>query len=560
MATLVNNNNNNNDNTTTFSLVGTREMLTAETTTKYFATIKNPETINKIIFSTKSFDVDSAKIASTYIEKMVNLKIADLSDFIAGRETSIGLEVLNIISTALSKTKLVELDVSENALGPRGIEACKPLLASKETLARISFCNDGLSAEACESIRDLLLFRGENMPTSLTHLRFHNNMSGSGGAIAIADVVKNSPSLQLFELSSTRCGRDGGETLCSAFEFCPNIESINVGDNTFGIESGKILAQVLKNKTKLKYLKVSDIGLEDEGMSALLLSLGTEKCTNLIELDISCNDLTYEGLLSLGLVFRNNLQLEKLILDDNEIGSRGSMRVARAIEKNSKKLNHLAMMTCDIKRNGVNAICDVFLNNNKKDDNSNDNNNNDNNDKTKVLLNGNRISSESMALIQDQYIKSMESFVEFGSFSDNDSEASDDEEYEDDDITNDIKTEEEFFNINSSSKKEEANEAGNSSTNTTNNNNNNESDNAMDIDAMIKARNRAKQKRRSIIIAENALDDSDYDSDLEDVDESEVFNYTTKNDAAVVGNLESTTTTTTTTDDLNSAIENLSLC
>ena len=67
--------------------------------------------------------------------------------------------------------------------------------------------------------------------------------------------------------------------------------------------------------------------------------------------------------------------------------------------------------------------------NNKKDDSSNDNNNNDNNDKTKVLLNGNRISSESMALIQDQYIKSMESFVEFGSFSDNDSEASDDEEF-----------------------------------------------------------------------------------------------------------------------------------
>ena len=62
MATLVNNNNDN-DNATTFSLVGTREMLTAETTTKYFATIKNPETINKIIFSTKSFDVDSAKIA-----------------------------------------------------------------------------------------------------------------------------------------------------------------------------------------------------------------------------------------------------------------------------------------------------------------------------------------------------------------------------------------------------------------------------------------------------------------------------------------------------------------
>ena len=44
-----------------------------------------------------------------------------------------------------------------------------------------------------------------------------------------------------------------------------------------------------------------------------------------------------------------------------------------------------------------------------------------------------------------------------------------------------------------------------------------------DIDAMIRARNRAKQKRRSIVIAENALLDSDYDSDEEDVDESSVF-------------------------------------
>ena len=39
-----------------------------------------------------------------------------------------------------------------------------------------------------------------------------------------------------------------------------------------------------------------------------------------------------------------------------------------------------------------------------------------------------------------------------------------------------------------------------------------------DMEAIIQARNRARQKRRSIIIAENALEDSDYDSDEEDVD------------------------------------------
>ena len=110
MATLVNN--------STFSLVGAREMLTSETTTKYFSSVTKPEDINKIVLSTKSFDIDSAKVAASFIEKMSNLKIADLSDFIAGRETSIGLEVLNIISIALSKTKLVEFSWNPNNLRP----------------------------------------------------------------------------------------------------------------------------------------------------------------------------------------------------------------------------------------------------------------------------------------------------------------------------------------------------------------------------------------------------------------------------------------------------------
>ena len=55
----------------TFSLQGAREMLTAETTADYFSKIDNPEHIHTIVFSTKSFDVPSAKIAAGYIEKMI---------------------------------------------------------------------------------------------------------------------------------------------------------------------------------------------------------------------------------------------------------------------------------------------------------------------------------------------------------------------------------------------------------------------------------------------------------------------------------------------------------
>lgn len=430
---------------TTFTLAGKREMLTAETTTAYFETIVEPEKIEKIVLSTKSFDIDSANIAASYIEKMKALKIADLSDFIAGRETSIGLSVLNIISTALQKTNLVELDLSENALGPRGVEACKPLLASKETLARISFCNDGLSAEACESIRDLLLFRGLDKPTEITHLRFHNNMSGTGGAIAIADVVKNSPKLQLFELSSTRCGREGGAVLSAAFNSlnCPELRSINISDNTFGSGCGEILGKALCNSMNLTKLIIGDIALEDDGMAALLHHLSGGSGKSITELDITCNDVTYEGLLYLKNTFKNHKNLKTLILDDNmELGSRGAIRVSRAISTNIK---HLSMNACDMKRDGVNAICKFFTNNFS----NNNNEDGSSNDKITLLLNGNRISNENLKLIQDQ-MKTIENIVDLGSFSDNDDEASDDEEYGEEDLANDVLEEKEAESSSSS--------------------------------------------------------------------------------------------------------------
>ena len=42
-----------------------------------------------------------------------------------------------------------------------------------------------------------------------------------------------------------------------------------------------------------------------------------------------------------------------------------------------------------------------------------------------------------------------------------------------------------------------------------------------DLDAAIAARNQAKARRRSVMVAENALADSDYDSDEEDIAEAD---------------------------------------
>ena len=414
-----------------FDLTGKREMLTKELCEKYFSVIEDPTKIEKICLSTKSFGNDAADIAAEVIAKMTNLKIADLSDFIAGRETSVGLSVLNKISTALAATQLVELDLSENALGPRGIESCRPLLASKETLQRLSFCNDGLSAEAMESIRDLLLFRGADKPTSLKSLRFHNNMSGSGGGIAIAKVVEQSPLLESFELSSTRCGREGGVCLSKALAKCPKLKSVNLSDNTFGAECGEILGNSMKGKLDLEVFKAGDISLEDEGCSALLKAFCDSSTSNKLELfSLEANDITVEGLENLGAFFRSQAKLSTLQLDDNcELGSRGALRIARAL-KHTKSLTNLSLKACDIKRKGAIAIAEAIVNNK------------DNFVSTlTLLLDENRISSAGMKLVLEMFKTSLSGIATFGPTEENDDEASDDEEFDDDDIQADERAE-----------------------------------------------------------------------------------------------------------------------
>lgn len=68
-------------------------------------------------------------------------------------------------------------------------------------------CNDGLSAEACELMSQIIC--SSKACENLKILHFYNNMSGSGGAKAIANIVKACPMLEDFRFSATRSMSDG---------------------------------------------------------------------------------------------------------------------------------------------------------------------------------------------------------------------------------------------------------------------------------------------------------------------------------------------------------------
>ena len=68
-------------------------------------------------------------------------------------------------------------------------------------------CNDGLSAEACVLMSEILLASGAC--ANLKLLNFYNNMSGSGGGVAVGEMIKACTVLEDFRFSATRSGAEG---------------------------------------------------------------------------------------------------------------------------------------------------------------------------------------------------------------------------------------------------------------------------------------------------------------------------------------------------------------
>lgn len=85
-----------------------------------------------IRLSNKSFDNGAAQKVSQYLESLSNVTHADISDIIAGRPEDEALRTVRIICDGLKKFELVELNVSDNAFGGKGVEACRELLVKKK--------------------------------------------------------------------------------------------------------------------------------------------------------------------------------------------------------------------------------------------------------------------------------------------------------------------------------------------------------------------------------------------------------------------------------------------
>ncbi|XP_034911436.1 RAN GTPase-activating protein 2 isoform X2 [Populus alba] len=385
---------------------GARSFIEAKEAEETLEPLKEPgNSYTKICFSNRSFGLEAARVAEPILASIKNqLKEVDLSDFIAGRPEAEALEVMNIFSTALEGSILKSLNLSNNALGEKGVRAFGALLRSQSCLEELYLMNNGISEEAAEAVCELI-----PLTEQLRVLQFHNNMTGDKGALAISKVVKRSPLLEDFRCSSTRVGSEGGVALSEALDTCTHLKKLDLRDNMFGVEAGVALSKALSKYAGLTEVYLSYLNLEDEGAMAIARAL-KESAPSLEVLDMAGNDITAEAAPIVAACIAEKQHLTKLNLAENELKDEGAIQISKVLEEGHLQLKEVDMSINSIRRAGARVLARVVV---QKPE-------------FKLLnIDGNFISDEGVDEVKEMFEKFPD---RLGSFDENDPEGGDDEE------------------------------------------------------------------------------------------------------------------------------------
>lgn len=333
-------------------LTGSREFLTKETAEEALAAmLQSGASVSRIKFSTKSFGIDAAHVAARAIRNVSStLKHADMSDIIAGRPEEEALKALEIISEALAEAELDSLDLSDNALGEKGIRACAAVIQKQKNLKHIAFQNVGCSEFGCAAVNELLVHCG-----NLRSIHLLNNMSGDSGAMSIAKIIERCPLLEDFKMASSRVGEEGGKAIADALAVCGHaMVRIDLHDNPLTDESADSLAKAIKSHPRLKALNLNDIAMEDPGIQIIAESLCAVSKT-IEHLELELNSITVEAARDLAAAIHQMENLKVLNVKENELEDDGALEIAKSL-LGLKKLEVVDMRTNQIGRGGAVAL------------------------------------------------------------------------------------------------------------------------------------------------------------------------------------------------------------
>ena len=264
--------------------------------------------------------------------------------------------------------QLTTVDFSDNAFGPDGIRPLVPLLRQQTSLQVVRLNNTGLGPMGGPLLADALFdaaqkYKSEVTPSSTTtpssstatatktELRVlvtGRSRLENGSMAAMAKALKAHAGLREVVLPQNGIRPEGIVVLLlEGLIHCPDLEVLDLQDNTFSTRGARALAKALPHWPRLRKLNVGDCLLKAKGSLAVVEALRQSEHPHLESLNLQYNEMTEQGALALATILKKYPKLTHLELNGNQFpeDGEGADAIRSALEEMEKPEEVLASLS-----------------------------------------------------------------------------------------------------------------------------------------------------------------------------------------------------------------------
>lgn len=228
---------------------------------------------------------------------------------------------------------LTHLDLGHNKLGPKGLAGLAPAIKTALNLRTLNLEHNVLGS-ALLPLADAL----SRHPLRYLNLAFNDILDE--GAEFVSKIIANSSGLQELILDDNYIGPTGALSLMPTLTLCPSLTRLSMAWNAMGIgglgRGLKAIGDMLAFNKSLTSLNLCDNGIGPSGCADIFRELATNPETGLRTLDMSINPIECEGAIAVAnYISSPACKLTYLDLDRCSIGTEGAAALAKALPLNS---------------------------------------------------------------------------------------------------------------------------------------------------------------------------------------------------------------------------------
>ncbi|KAF5292137.1 hypothetical protein FQA39_LY14092 [Lamprigera yunnana] len=299
--------------------------------------------------------VDAARAIAKALEMRPKLKRALWKDLFTGRMKTEIPKALQFLGNGLVKAdaRLTELDLSDNAFGPIGVEGLASLLRSSTcyALEKLRLNNNGLGITGGKLLASALTdcyncSKQQGTPLCLKVFVAGRNRLENDGAKALAQVFKIIGTLEEVAMPQNGIYHVGIKALCDAFICNTNLQILNLNDNTIGPQGANEIRKILLHLQKLKIINFGDCLLKTKGALRLAEGLKTDH-NNLEELILGFNEIGLKGGIAIANAMNNKFKLKNLLLDGNSFNSEARKQIEETFKSIGGDSTLLSIDECE---------------------------------------------------------------------------------------------------------------------------------------------------------------------------------------------------------------------